>query len=51
VIGLADRWHKLPEEILAMDAAGIRYLDILARSKGEGANDAERDHYPGESYQ
>lgn len=28
MIGLCDRWGKTPEEILAMDARGIRLLNI-----------------------
>jgi hypothetical protein len=35
IIGLCDRWHKLPEEIREMDATGLRYLGILKRGKRE----------------
>jgi hypothetical protein len=35
VIGLADRWHKLPEEIEKMDASGLRLLAILKRGHPE----------------
>lgn len=29
IIALCDRWHKTPDEILAMDAAGLRLLEIV----------------------
>lgn len=35
VIGLCDRWHKLPAEIEAMDTGALRLLAILKRGKGE----------------
>lgn len=28
VINLCDRWHKLPEEILAMDAESLKMLKL-----------------------
>lgn len=28
MIGLCDRWHKLPEEIYAADAGLLRLLEI-----------------------
>ena len=30
IIGLCDRWHKTPDEVLAMDASALRYLAIAA---------------------
>ena len=35
MIGLCDRWHKTPEEILAMDARALRLLDIYNRGHRE----------------
>jgi hypothetical protein len=31
VIGLCDRWHKLPSEVLAEDASVLRLLDVYQR--------------------
>jgi hypothetical protein len=31
VIGLCDRWHKLPSEVLAEPAQALRLLDIYGR--------------------
>jgi hypothetical protein len=31
VIGLCDRWHKLPSEVLAEPAHHLRLLDIYSR--------------------
>ena len=28
MIGLCDRWHKLPSEVLAEDAGLLRLLDV-----------------------
>ena len=40
MIGLCDRWHKTPEEILAMDAGALRLLDIYNRGhRQEGGED------------
>jgi len=39
VIALCDRWNKLPEEILAMDASGLRLLEIIRLGKGEEVTD------------
>ena len=36
IIGLCDRWHKTPDEVLAMDASALRYLAIAAL--GEASN-------------
>lgn len=39
MIGLCDRWHKTPDEILACDAATLlRYLNLMAYSR-EGRQD------------
>jgi hypothetical protein len=45
VLGLCDRWHKLPSEVLAEDASVLRLLQIeaLARLPEEGG-----DEYGGE---
>jgi len=32
VIGLCDRWHKLPEEIENMDAGALRLLAVYDRA-------------------
>ena len=41
MIGLADRWHKLPGEVLAEDARVLRLLDIyrLGHREEEGGED------------
>lgn len=39
IIGLCDRWNKLPEEILSADASLMRYLkiiDLATPETGEG---------------
>jgi hypothetical protein len=35
IIGLCDRWHKLPEEIEAADAGLIGMLEIIRRGTPE----------------
>jgi hypothetical protein len=40
VIHLCDRWHKTPDEILAMDAQAMKLLDIYNRGhREEGGED------------
>ena len=41
MIGLADRWHCLPSEVLAEDARVLRLLDIyrLGHREEEGGED------------
>lgn len=41
MIGLCDRWHKLPSEVLAEDASLLRLLDVyeLGHRKEEGGED------------
>lgn len=29
VIALCDRWHKTPDEVLAMDVRALYYLDVV----------------------
>lgn len=35
VVALADRWHKLPEEIEGMDASNLALLRILKLGRRE----------------
>lgn len=35
IIGLCDRWHKLPEEIMSMDASAVGLLEIVRRGRRE----------------
>lgn len=42
VMTLCDRWHKLPDEVLAMDASSMYLIDVAARGgyfdrNGEGS--------------
>lgn len=41
MIGLCDRWHKLPSEVLAEDASLLRLLDVyeLGHRKEGGEGD------------
>lgn len=39
VIGLSDRWHKTPDEILEMDARSLYYLDVVAKGKRESSGE------------
>lgn len=41
IIGLCDRWNKLPEEIEAMDASALRLLDIIRRGRPEEDGEEE----------
>lgn len=36
MVALADRWHKLPEEIEAMDARYLRMVNIVDRAHPKG---------------
>lgn len=40
ILGLCDRWHKLPSEILAEDAALLRLLAIERLGIPEAPADA-----------
>lgn len=35
MLGLCDRWHKLPSEVLAEDASVLRLLEITALGRVE----------------
>ena len=35
VLGLCDRFHKLPSEVLNEDASLLWYLDVAAKGKRE----------------
>ena len=40
MIGLCDRWHKLPSEVLAEDAGALRLLDVYTLGhREEGGED------------
>lgn len=39
VLGLCDRWHKLPSEVLAEDARLLRLLDIERLGRPEGGEE------------
>jgi hypothetical protein len=40
VLGLCDRWHKTPDEILACDSATLlRYLNLMEYSRGNEGDD------------
>lgn len=41
MIGLCDRWHQLPSQVLAEDAAVLRLLDVyrLGHREEEGGED------------
>ena len=41
MIGLADRWHCLPSQVLAEDASILRLLDVyrLGHREEEGGED------------
>jgi len=41
VIGLCDRWHKTPPEILALPASVLRMLDVYRRGHREEEPDME----------
>lgn len=41
MIGLADRWHKLPSEVLAEDARVLRLLDIYRLGHREDSEDED----------
>lgn len=38
MISLCDRWHKTPEEILAMDASALYYLSVYQLGRRQESN-------------